>query len=154
MTISEVCDWYLSEAHAGRLLGRRRLPITKSTLMEASRIERHIKPLIGSRRDDSLRTPHIEAFQSSIAAGKTSRPKAVGRGRATVGGAGAARDRYPRYIPFWSMPFAWGKLRPTRRAVCAAWLPTNELDGSTARSSLPLASPCGEPPIKANIPSG
>lgn len=91
MTIAEVCDWYLEEAHASRLLGRRRLPIKKSTLrMEASRIERHIKPLIGSRRVNSLRTPDIEAFQSGIAAGKTSRPKAGGRGRATIGGAGAA----------------------------------------------------------------
>ena len=91
MTIAEVCDWYLLEANAGRLLGRRRLPIKKSTLrMESSRIERHIKPLIGSRRVNNLRSPDIEAFQSGISAGKTSRPKAAGRGRATVGGVGAA----------------------------------------------------------------
>ena len=91
LTVGEVCDWYLTEANAGRLLGRRRLPIKKSTLrMEASRIERHIKPLIGTRKVNSLRTPDIEEFQSGIAAGKTSRAKSGGRGRATVRGAGAA----------------------------------------------------------------
>ena len=91
LTVSESCDWHLMEANAGRLLGRRRLSIKKSTLrMEASRIERHIKLLIGTREVNSLRTPDSEEFQSGIAIGKTSRPKSGGRGRATIGRAGAA----------------------------------------------------------------
>lgn len=31
-TIGDVCDWYLKEAEAGRLLGRRRMPIKASTV--------------------------------------------------------------------------------------------------------------------------
>jgi hypothetical protein len=48
MSVSEVCDWYLEEAEAGRILGRNRRPIKVSTLkMDRSRIETHIKPLLG-----------------------------------------------------------------------------------------------------------
>jgi hypothetical protein len=32
MTVSEVCDWYLTEGRAGRLLGRNRRPIKASSL--------------------------------------------------------------------------------------------------------------------------
>jgi hypothetical protein len=47
MTVTEVCDWYLSEAESVRLLGRRNRPIKVSTLaMDRSQIETHIKPLL------------------------------------------------------------------------------------------------------------
>ena len=40
MSVSEMCDWYLEEAEAGRILGRNRRPIKRSTLkMDRSRIE-------------------------------------------------------------------------------------------------------------------
>ena len=56
--VADICDWYLEEAESGRLLGRRRLPIKMSTLrMDRSRIERHIKPLIGARKVKSLGPP-------------------------------------------------------------------------------------------------
>lgn len=49
ITVSALCDWYLAEAAAGRILGRRRRPIKASTLaMDRSRIEVHIKPLLGA----------------------------------------------------------------------------------------------------------
>lgn len=90
-TMAEVCDWYLQEAEAGRLLGRRRLPIKLSTVrMDRSRIERHIKPLVGSRKVANLKAADIEAMQSDITAGKTSAGKGNGRGRVTTGGGGAA----------------------------------------------------------------
>src|ERR1700730_8603326 len=42
--VAGFCDWYLFEAEAGRLLGRRNRPIKLSTLtMDRSRIETHIK---------------------------------------------------------------------------------------------------------------
>ena len=45
MTASEICDWYLEQAEAGRILGRNRRPIKASTLqMDRSRIETHNKP--------------------------------------------------------------------------------------------------------------
>jgi integrase len=90
-TIGDVCDWYLEEAEAGRLLGRRRLPIKLSTVrMERSRIDRHIRPLIGHRKVTGLKPADIEAMQADIAAGKSAAEKGKGRGRSTTGGNGAA----------------------------------------------------------------
>lgn len=90
-TIGDICDWYLEEAEAGRLLGRRRLPIKASTVrMERSRIDRHIRPLIGHRKVAGLKPADIEAMQADIAAGKSAADKGKGRGRSTTGGAGAA----------------------------------------------------------------
>ena len=50
MTVGQVCDWYLEEAEAERLLGRRHKPIAKSTLaLDRSRMEQHVRPLLGNR---------------------------------------------------------------------------------------------------------
>ncbi|MES1972936.1 MAG: integrase arm-type DNA-binding domain-containing protein [Pseudomonadota bacterium] len=90
-TVAEICDWYLEEASSGRLLGVRRRPIKPSTLaMDRSRIERHIKPLIGTRQVKKLRLADIERLQADIASGNTAAKKRDGRGRVTTGGNGAA----------------------------------------------------------------
>ncbi len=90
-TVAEVCDWYLAEAESRRLLGRRRRPIKPSTLkMDRSRIERHIKPLLGTRSVRTLRLADIERMQADIAAGKTSAAPHKRSGRITTGGDGAA----------------------------------------------------------------
>ena len=81
MTVAELCDWYLREAE-----GR----VKASTLaMDRSRIERHVKPLIGKRHVASLTSDDIERLQSDIAAGKTAKPREK-RGGATTGGRGVA----------------------------------------------------------------
>jgi integrase len=92
MTIGELCDWYLIEAAAGRLLGRKGRPIKPSTLaMDKSRIEQHIKPLIGSRPQSWLTLERIGELQNDIAAGKTAKArKATGRSGKTKGGRGVA----------------------------------------------------------------
>lgn len=91
LTVGQVCDWYLTEATAGRILGRKRAPIKASTLaMDRSRVESHIRPLLGRRRVGALRLPDIEQMQNDIAAGKTARPRGTGRGGVTAGGKGAA----------------------------------------------------------------
>ena len=91
LTVAEICDWYIAEAEAGRLLGRRRRAIKPSTLaMDRSRIESHIKPLLGRRQVGSLKLGDIEGAQADIAAGKTSKPRAGSRGGATTGGEGVA----------------------------------------------------------------
>jgi integrase len=90
MIVSEVCDWYLEQAQAGRILGRNRRPIKASTLhMDRSRIETHIKPLLGSRMVSGLTLRDIEGMQADIAAGKFARGR-KGRGGRTTGGAGVA----------------------------------------------------------------
>ena len=91
ITVAEVCDWYLAEAEAGRILGRSRRPIKASTLaMDKSRIEVHIKPLLGGRLIATLKLGDIEGAQADIAVGKTSKPRAGSRGGATTGGEGVA----------------------------------------------------------------
>jgi integrase len=89
VTVSALCDWYLAEAEAGRILGRRRRPIKTSTLaMDRSRIEAHIKPLLGARQIGALTLGDIEGAQADIAAGKTAKPRVGSRGGATTGGEG------------------------------------------------------------------
>ena len=91
ITVADLCDWYIDEAEAGRILGRRRRPIKASTLaMDKSRIESHIKPLLGKRRVDTLKLGDIEGAQADIAAGKTSKARVGSRGGATTGGEGVA----------------------------------------------------------------
>lgn len=90
MKVAELCDWYVDAAEKGHILGRSGHPIKASTLaMDRSRIETHVKPLLGSRAVQSLTTHDIEKMQADIAAGKTAR-KRSGRGGEAVGGPGAA----------------------------------------------------------------
>jgi integrase len=90
MTVGELCDWYLEHARSGRLLGRRRRPIKPSTLdMDQSRIETHIRPLLGSRSIKGLTLWDIEGMQSAIVAGRTAK-KRTARGGNTTGGPGVA----------------------------------------------------------------
>ncbi len=89
-SVQDVCHWYLKEAESGRLLGRRGKPIKSSTLvMDRSRIQTHILPLLGSRIVSSLMRRDIEHMQADIVAGKSAK-KRVGRGGNTTGGSGAA----------------------------------------------------------------
>ena len=91
MSVSEVCDWYLEQAEAGRILGRNRRPIKASTLqMDRSRIVTHIKPLLGSRLVSGLTLKDVEGMQADIAGGKSARGRRKGRGGKSTGGAGVA----------------------------------------------------------------
>ena len=91
LTVAELCDWYLTEARSGRILGRRNRPIKESTLTsDASRIESHVKPLLGGRAAAGLRIADIEAMQADIAAGKSAKPRGTGRGGTATGGPGVA----------------------------------------------------------------
>lgn len=89
-TVAEVCDWYLEKAENGELLGRRRRPIaTKTLALDRSRINTHVRPLLGDRKVHSLTLRDIERFQADVVAGKTAKPRS-GRGGVTTGGAGVA----------------------------------------------------------------
>jgi integrase len=93
-TVSELCDLYLADAMAGRLLTRRKVAKKASTLaIDVGRIERHIKPLLGRRAVAAVTPEDIESFLHDIATGQTAgRTKtAKKRGLARVrGGKGAA----------------------------------------------------------------
>lgn len=84
-TIADLCDLYLSEG-----------VVTKkfSTIRnDRSRIERHIKPLLGRRKVRDVTTGDTERFQRDVAVGRTAADRKTGkRGRSIVtGGQGAAR---------------------------------------------------------------
>jgi Arm DNA-binding domain len=92
-TVSELCDLYLADAKAGRLVTRRRTAKKPSTLAtDQGRIERHIKPLLGRRAVASVTREDIEAFMYDVSAGKTAtKTKTKPRGIAHVrGGKGTA----------------------------------------------------------------
>jgi integrase len=83
LTVSELCDLYVAGSK-GRIKA-------STWVSDVSRIETHVKPLIGRFTVRSLTTADIERMKADIIAGKTARPrKAEGRGGVATGGAGVA----------------------------------------------------------------
>jgi len=93
-TVSDLCDLYMKDAEAGRLLTWRKSAKKASTLLiDRGRIERHIKPLIGSMKLTAVTQEDIENFMHDVAAGKTAGKTKTGRKRGLArvrGGRGAA----------------------------------------------------------------
>jgi integrase len=70
--VAELCDAYLADAEAGRLMTRRRAVKKASTVAtDRFRIIRHIKPLLGTLKVKAVTRADIEAFMHDVAAGKT-----------------------------------------------------------------------------------
>jgi integrase len=92
LIVNELCDWYLAEAEAGRILGRSGHPIKASTLdMDRSRIDCHVRPLLGAKPVSWLNVQRMGEFQNDVAAGKTAKARpAKGRTGAQTGGRGVA----------------------------------------------------------------
>jgi integrase len=93
-SVAELCDLYLADAEAGRLLTRRKSAKKTSTIAtDKGRIERHIKPLLGGIKVAAVTLEDVDAFMHAIAAGKTAgkTKTARKRGLANVrGGKGTA----------------------------------------------------------------
>ena len=93
-SVGELCELYLEAASQGRVLTRGGRVKKKSTLKtDQSRIEAHIKPLLGSRKISELGRQDIEKFMHEIARGASSRRLHLGMPRAVSivrGGRGAA----------------------------------------------------------------
>lgn len=93
-TVAELCDLYLADAEAGRLLTRRKTAKKASTIAtDKGRIARHIKPLLGNLKVASVTREDVDGFLHAVAEGKTAgRTKtAKVRGLANVrGGKGTA----------------------------------------------------------------
>jgi integrase len=96
MTVAELCDAYLADAIAGRLLTRRGQAKKASTLaIDVGRIERHIKPLLGRLAVAAVDRTDVERFMHDVAAGKTAAKakSAKKRGLARVTGGRTAATR-------------------------------------------------------------
>lgn len=93
-TVDDLCEKYLQEADAGRLLTKRGATKKASTVAtDKSRIECHIRPLLGKMKVAAVTSRDIEQAMHDIAAGKThkklklSKPRAFSNVRAGRGGA-------------------------------------------------------------------
>lgn len=94
ITVKELCTRYLEDLRAGLILGKGGRPKKPSTIItDTGRIERHIIPLLGSRRVKDLTKADINKVLKDIMAGKTRvsvKTKKL-RGKAIVrGGPGTA----------------------------------------------------------------
>jgi integrase len=93
-TVAQLCDLYLADAQAGRLLTRRMLAKKSSTLRtDRYRIERHIKPLLGLHKVAVVTREDVDAFMHGVAAGKTAGTGKTAKSRGvmrTRGGKGTA----------------------------------------------------------------
>ena len=70
-TVAELCDLYLADATAGRLLTRRLQKKASTLAIDVGRIERHIKPLLGGRAVSAVTREDVETFMHDVASGKT-----------------------------------------------------------------------------------
>jgi integrase len=94
VTFKELCNLYLNDLKVGLILGKGGRPKKATTIVtDTGRIERHIIPLLGTRRVKDLTKADINKVMKDIMAGKTRasvKTKKL-RGRAIVrGGAGTA----------------------------------------------------------------
>jgi integrase len=94
MTVRELCDRYKTALEKGLIFGKRGLPKkTLTILSDLGRIDRHIIPLLGSRRARDLTSVDVARFIRDVMQGKTAvvEKTAALRGKAVVkGGRGTA----------------------------------------------------------------
>lgn len=95
-TVSELCDAYLEDAEAGRLLTRRGGTKKASTILtDRSRITAHIKPILGAMKVPTVTREDVEAFMHAVAEGTTKARKATGNkgGLSNIRGGKGASSR-------------------------------------------------------------
>lgn len=93
ISVGELCDAYM-DAVPTLLLRRARRPKKESTLRsDIGRIERHIKPLLGSLPVDAITRRDVVKFMNAVAAGATAQREKLNKQRAlsnVCGGKGVA----------------------------------------------------------------
>jgi integrase len=96
LTVAALCKAYVEDMEAGRVLTKFNVPKAATTLTtDLARINRHIVPLIGQKRVQTLSRQDVERMLRDIAAGKTAidekSKKKRGRSRVTGGQGTASR---------------------------------------------------------------
>jgi integrase len=93
-TVAELCDAYLEDAEAGRLMTRRGATKKPSTLAsDRSRIDCHIRPMLGALKVATVTPQDVERFLSDVSEGKNHRRTKLDKPRAVShirGGKGSA----------------------------------------------------------------
>ncbi len=94
LTVEELCERYLAAAEKGLILGKGDRPKKVSSLyVDRGRINRHIVPLLGNKRVQSLKPADINKFVEDVATGKSATVEKTNkkRGKSIVkGGLGTA----------------------------------------------------------------
>lgn len=94
ISVKDLCELYIAELEAGRILGKGGRPKKASTkITDLGRITRHIIPLLGSKRVTHVTKADVTAMMKDIMAGKTRTSEKTKklRGKSIVrGGLGAA----------------------------------------------------------------
>jgi integrase len=94
LTVKELCDRYLAAANQGLILGKGDRPKKASSLyVDRGRVNRHIVPLLGNKRVQSLKPADINKFIEDVATGKSATIEKTSkkRGKSIVrGGLGTA----------------------------------------------------------------
>jgi site-specific recombinase XerD len=95
LTVAQLCDRYFEDAMAGRVRTRSKAAKKASTLtIDRGRIERHIKPLMGTMGVAVVTRHDVERFLHDIADGRTAgKTKTKARGLARVTGGETAANR-------------------------------------------------------------
>lgn len=107
-TVAQLCDYYLTAADKGLVVGRKGTPKKESTLAtDRSRINSHIKPLLGQFKASEVTRGDIETFKAAVVTGKTSRDQKLGPRRRSIvkGGKGAST----RTLGLLGAIFAWSQ---------------------------------------------
>lgn len=108
VTLGQLCNYYLEAAEVGLVLGRKGVPKKKSTILsDRSRIDAHVRPLLGQLKAADVARADIETFKRDVVLGKTAKDEVLGfRKRSIVrGGKGVAT----RAIGMLGAIFAWGQ---------------------------------------------
>jgi integrase len=95
LSVAELCDRYFQDALVGRVRTRSKAAKKASTLtIDRGRIDRHIKPLLGTISVVALTRHDVEKFLHDVANGKTAgKTKTKTRGLARVTGGETAANR-------------------------------------------------------------
>jgi integrase len=91
-TVADLCDRYMQDAWAGRILHRGRTKKASTLQIDEGRIGRHVKPLLGRKQIVEITRRDVERFLHQVTEGATSADVKTGpHGRARIrGGPGTA----------------------------------------------------------------
>ena len=148
LTVAELCQRYLADAEAGRVLVRGGTPKKPGTLEgDRGRIEGHIIPLLGRLSASAVTKPDVERFMHAVAAGETRReaktkPRGVSRVRGDVAWQPGPSAYWAPYFPTrWTITCA-----PTTRLTgYGNTLRTSESGGCPTPNMRRLGNGCGRP---------
>ena len=82
-TVAQLCDLYLSDAAAGRLLIRGKAKKATTLTTDRSRIEQHIKRMLGHLKVAAVTRRDVERFKDSVSEGGSGARAPGGKGTAT-----------------------------------------------------------------------